>query len=94
MKSADTIIRTLILSEKSTRGIEQANQYCFKVDSSASKRAIGQAVAELFKVRVVRVNTLLRKGKRKRERTQKYGWRSGYKKAIVTLQAGDKIEVV
>ncbi len=94
MKAADTIIRTLILSEKSTRGIEQANQYCFKVDPAANKREIGKAVEELFKVRVVKVNTLHRRGKRKRQRTQKYGWTVGYKKAIVTLRSGDKIEMV
>lgn len=94
MKLAETIIRTFILSEKSTREIEKSNQYCFKVDFSAAKREIKKAVEELFKVRVVKVNTLHRKGKRKRERTRKYGWRSGYKKAIVTLQEGDKIELV
>ena len=94
MKAADTIIRTVILSEKSTRGMEQANQYCFKVDPEANKREIGKAVEELFKVRVVKINTLHRKGKQKRQRTQKYGWTTGYKKAIVTLRAGDKIEMV
>jgi len=94
MKFAETIIRTIILSEKSTREIEKTNQYCFKVDLSAAKREIKKAVEEIFKVRVVKVNTLHRKGKRKRERTRKYGWRAGYKKAIVTLQEGDKIELV
>jgi large subunit ribosomal protein L23 len=94
MPAPETIIRALILSEKSTRGMERANQYCFKVDPAANKRQIGQAVAALFKVQVVKVNTLHRQGKRKRLRTQKYGWSTGYKKAIVTLKAGDKIELV
>ena len=94
MKASDTIIRTFILSEKSTRGMEAANQYGFKVDPAANKREIKQAVEELFKVRVLKVNSLHRKGKQKRQRTQKYGWTTGYKKAIVTLQAGDKIELV
>ncbi|MBU4199145.1 MAG: 50S ribosomal protein L23 [Verrucomicrobia bacterium] len=94
MKPAETIIRTFILSEKSTRGIETANQYGFKVDPAANKREIKKAVEELFKVHVVKVNTLHRKGKQKRQRTQKYGWTTGYKKAIVTLQAGNKIELV
>lgn len=94
MKASDIIIRTFILSEKSTRGIEGAGQYCFKVDPAANKRDIARAVEELFKVNVVKVNTLNRKGKRKRQRTQKYGWTTGYKKAIVTLKAGDKIELV
>ncbi len=94
MKAADVIIRTVILSEKSTRGMEQANQYCFKVDPGANKRDIRRGVEELFKVKVVKVNTLRRKGKRKRQRTQKYGRTTGYKKAIVTLRPGDKIEMV
>jgi large subunit ribosomal protein L23 len=94
MKSADTIIHTIILSEKSTRGIEKANQYCFKVDTDANKRQIGKAIEELFKVNVIKVNTLHRKGKQKRQRSQKYGWTTGYKKAIVTLKAGEKIELV
>lgn len=94
MKPAETIIRRLILSEKSNRGMESLNQYCFQVDPAANKRQIGQAVAELFKVRVARVNTLVRKGKRKRQRTRRFGRTTGFKKAIVTLQAGDKIELV
>lgn len=94
MNLNETIIRTIILSEKSTRGIEKDNQYCFKVDLAATKREIKKAVEDLFKVRVVKVNTLHRKGKRKRERTRKYGWSAGYKKATVALKEGDKIELV
>ncbi len=94
MKASDIIIRTFILSEKSSRGIEQANQYCFKVESTANKQDIARAIEELFKVKVIKVNTLHRKGKQKRQRSQKYGRTTGYKKAIVTLKAGDKIELV
>ncbi len=94
MKAAETIVSSILLSEKSTRGIEQANQYCFKVHPTANKREIKKAVEELFKVSVLKVNTMHRKGKRRRERTQKFGWRSGYKRALVTLAAGHKIELV
>ena len=94
MKSAYTIIKTLILSEKISREMEKANRYCFKVEPSANKLEIKQAVEQLFKVHVVKVNTMRRKGKLKRERAARYGRTSFHKRALVTLKAGDKIEVV
>ncbi len=94
MKSAYTIIKTLILSEKISREMEKAGRYCFKVDSSANKLEIKQAVEQLFNVHVVKVNTMHRKGKLKRERTARYGRSAGHKRALVTLKAGEKIEVV
>ena len=94
MKSAYTIVKTLILSEKISRDMEKANRYCFKVEPSANKLEIKQAVEQLFKVHVVKVNTMRRKGKLKRERTARYGRTSSHKRAIVTLKAGDKIEIV
>ena len=94
MKAPESIVRRLLLSEKSTQAMERANQYSFEVDPAANKREIARAVEVLFKVRVVRVNTLHRIGKRKRQRTQHYGWSSGYKRAMVKLAAGEKIELV
>lgn len=94
MKAAHDIVRHLILSEKVSKGMERLNRYCFKVDPAANKLEIKRAVEELFKVGVVRVNTLHRRGKLKRERTWKYGLTTGAKRAYVTLKAGDKIEVV
>ena len=94
MKSAYTIVKTLILSEKISREMEKNNRYCFKVEPAANKLEIKQAVEQLFKVHVVKVNTMRRKGKLKRERAARYGRTSGHKRAIVTLKAGDKIEIV
>lgn len=94
MKSPYAIIETLKLSEKGSRETEKHNCYCLKVDRSANKQEIKQAVAAVFKVHVVKVNTMNCRGKRKRERTMKYGRTSSYKKAMVTLQQGEKIEIV
>lgn len=94
MKSAYTIIDSLVLSEKSSRGMEHHAQYTFRVNLAANKLEIKKAVEELFHVHVTKVNTLHRKGKRKRERTMTYGQTSSAKRAIVTLRAGEKIEVV
>ncbi|MBI2438340.1 MAG: 50S ribosomal protein L23 [Lentisphaerae bacterium] len=94
MKSPYTIVKTLILSEKISRGIEKANRYCFKVAPEANKREIKRAVEQLFKVHVVQVNTMRRKGKLRRERTAGYGRTAFHKRALVTLKEGDKIEIV
>lgn len=94
MKSAYTIIESLVLTEKSSRGMEHHNQYLFRVNRTANKLEIKKAVEELFRVHVIKVNTLNRKGKRKRERTMKFGYTTAVKRAIVTLKPGEKIEVV
>ena len=94
MKSPYTIVKTLILSEKISREMEKAGSYCFKVEPSANKLEIKKAVEQLFKVHVVKVNTMRRKGKLKRERAARYGRTSFQKRAIVKLKAGDKIEIV
>ena len=60
-------------------------------DRLATKPEIRQAVQELFKVKVVRVNTLNVRGKDRRKRTAQAGRASNWKKAIVTLKEGDKI---
>jgi len=60
-------------------------------DRLATKPQIRQAVQELFKVKVVRVNTLNVRGKDRRQRTAQAGTTSAWKKAIVTLKEGDKI---
>lgn len=93
MKSPYGIVKTLALSEKVSKGIETNNRYCVQVDRSANKLEIRKAVEELFKVHVVKVNTLNRRGKRKRERTRTYGRTSASKRAIVTLKEGDKIDI-
>src|SRR3954464_14061346 len=86
----DTILAPVI-TEKATLLSEQ-NKVVFRVDYTASKDEIAAAVEALFKVNVVKVNTLNVKGKTKRFRGI-MGRRSDVKKAIVTLQEGQSIDV-
>jgi large subunit ribosomal protein L23 len=89
--NAFEIIKTVRLTEKGTRQSEKYNQYTIVADRLATKPEIRQAVQELFKVKVVRVNTLNVRGKARRKRTAQAGRASNWKKAIVTLKEGDKI---
>ncbi len=92
-KTSHSIVKTLVLSEKVSKGIETLNRYCVKVDPAANKMEIKKAVEELFKVNVVKINTLNRKGKLKRERTRSFGRTAASKRAMVTLNAGDSIDI-
>ena len=85
------IVKTVRLTEKGTRQGENLNQYTVVADPRANKLQIRQAVQELFKVKVVRVNTLNVRGKLRRQRTASEGRTANWKKAIVTLKKGDKI---
>ncbi|HEY1661459.1 MAG TPA: 50S ribosomal protein L23 [Verrucomicrobiae bacterium] len=85
------VIKTVRLTEKGTRQGEKYNQYTIVADPRANKTQIRQAVQELFKVKVTRVNTLNVRGKARRQRTSQAGRASNWKKAIVTLKEGDKI---
>ena len=85
------IIKTVRLTEKGTRQGENYNQYTVVADRRATKTQIRQAVQELFKVKVTRVNTLNVHGKFRRQRTKQAGQSPDWKKAIVTLKEGDKI---
>jgi large subunit ribosomal protein L23 len=87
------IIQTVHLTEKSSILSETGNQYVFRVRPDANKVQIRQAIEKLFKKKVVRVNTSNVGGKLKRGRTQHPGRTSDWKKAIVTLAPGDKIEL-
>jgi large subunit ribosomal protein L23 len=89
--NAFQIIKTARLTEKGTRQGEKYNQYTVVADRRANKFQIKQAVQELFKVKVLRVNTLNVRGKLRRQRTIQVGRSSNWKKAIVTLKDGDKI---
>ena len=91
MKSPrDVIIRPMV-SEKSYSGLE-ANKYTFLVHHDASKTEIKEAIQKIWNVHVLSVNTLTRKGKVKRQRFVE-GKRPDQKRAIVTLAAGDQIEI-
>lgn len=88
----DVIIRPVV-SEKSYGLLEQ-NVYTFVVAPDASKPQIRDAVEAIFDVSVLKVNTMNRKGKRKRDRrTGGWGQRSGQKRALVTLVEGDSIDL-
>ena len=85
------IIKTVRVTEKGTNQAAKYNQYTVVADRRANKIQIRQAVQELFKVKVLRVNTLNVRGKARRQRTAQAGRAPGWKKAIVTLKKGDKI---
>ncbi len=86
----DTIIAPVI-TEKATL-LTELNKVVFRVADDATKDEIAAAVEELFKVKVIKVNTLVTKGKTKRFRGI-LGRRSDVKKAIVTLQEGHTIDI-
>ena len=88
-----TIIRKLLVTEKGTRLKESANQYLFEVDRDANKLEIKDAVQKQFKVKVQSVRTMTRKGKAKRLRTMSYGKTPDWKRAVVTLEAGQSIDL-
>ena len=89
--NAFEIVKTVRLTEKGTRQGDKYNQYTIVADPRANKTQIKQAVQELFKVKVTRVNTLNVRGKLRRQRTIQAGRAPNWKKAIVTLKQGDKI---
>ena len=86
----DTIISPRI-TEKATSLSEQ-NKIVFKVHGGASKKSIKKSVEKIFKVNVIKVNTINLKGKTKSVRGKKVN-KSGYKKAIVTLKKGQSIDL-
>lgn len=91
MKSPrDVIIRPMV-SEKSYAGLEQ-NRYTFLVAPDSNKTEIKEAVQKIWSVRVLRVNTMNRKGKMKRFRYTR-GKRPDQKMAVVTLAEGESIEI-
>ncbi len=93
MKDAHDIVQRILLTEKGTRLAEEGNKYLFKVMSRANKHEIKRAVEQLFGVHVIKVNTMNRTGKRKRERTIQFGKTSSWKRAVVTLKEGETIEL-
>ncbi len=93
MTDPRSVIIAPVVSEKSYALMEEG-AYTFKVLPSATKPQIRDAVQEVFGVRVAKVNTLNRQGKRKRNRrTFTYGKRPDTKRAIVTLAEGESIDL-
>jgi large subunit ribosomal protein L23 len=91
---ADSVLKLVRLTEKSNKQSAELGQYTFEVFPSATKYTVAEAVEKAFKVTVTRVNIQNYRGKNKRSRTGRPSTTSDFKKAIVTLKAGDKIELV
>jgi large subunit ribosomal protein L23 len=91
---ASEIVIRPVISEKSIDET-QRGKYTFRVHAEANKLQVKEAVEELFKVEVVTVNVSTTKPKEKsrnRRRGRQVGWTSPWKKAVVTLASGQKIE--
>ena len=85
------VVRRPLVTERTMGTLERSNTYVFEVHPSANKVQIRTAVEKLFKVKVLSVNTVHMKGKKKRlGRTE--GTRPDWKKAIVTLAPGEKLK--
>jgi len=87
-------IQTILLTEKATLLSEKLNKYVFRVSPAANKLQIKRAIEVIFKKKVTDVNTANFAGKKKRERKADFGRRPHWKKAIVTLKAGEKLDIV
>ena len=94
MKDPQTVIKTLRLSEKATLLGETNNEYVFVVDPKANKLEIKQAVERHFGKTVTGVRTANFAGKARRERRADYGRTNHWKKAIVRLKDGERIDLV
>jgi large subunit ribosomal protein L23 len=93
MRQPTEVIFRPRISEKGTRLASAHNQYLFDVAPDATKLEIRQAITALFGKKVVRVNTMRRKGKARRSRRGEPGRTNHSKRAIVTLAEGQKIEI-
>ena len=91
MKEMQKIVWRPLITEKSTQQKEVSRQYAFEVDRRANKIEIQSAIEHLFKVKVLQVRTCNVLGKIKRL-GRKFGKRPDWKKAIVTLKEGDRID--
>ncbi|KUG22759.1 lsu ribosomal protein l23p (l23ae) [hydrocarbon metagenome] len=86
------VIKKILITEKSTIARDESNKYFFEVDRKANKVEISKAVEKLFKVTVADVRVINILGKKKRV-GRTVGQKRSWKKAIVTLAAGNRIEV-
>jgi large subunit ribosomal protein L23 len=90
------IIKTPIITEESQIQSVKGNQYTFKVNPNANKHQIREAIESIFpNVKVVRVNTMNYEGKMRRQFVSRTaGRRASWKKAIITLREGDRIDLI
>ncbi len=93
MRTSYEVLKGPLLTEKGTIIKEQDNKVLFRVVKEANKIEIKKAVEEIFKVKVDRVTTMIVKGKKKRM-GRNVGKRPDWKKAIVTLKEGEKLDII
>ncbi|MDI6774679.1 MAG: 50S ribosomal protein L23 [Verrucomicrobiota bacterium] len=93
MKELSTVIRRIQVTEKGSGLTKKQSKYFFRVHPAANKIEIARAVEKMFKVAVVKVNTMNYLGKEKRSRKMARGKKSDWKRAVVTLKPGDKIDL-
>jgi large subunit ribosomal protein L23 len=86
------VIKRPLVSEKTVHLQNKLNQYTFEVHQDANRIQVREAVETLFKVKVLKVNTVTCRGTQRRIRTRLPGFSAATKKAIVTLADGQKIE--
>ncbi|MBP9012882.1 MAG: 50S ribosomal protein L23 [Smithella sp.] len=91
MMEINKVVKRLLVTEKSTIGRDESNKYFFEVDRKANKLEIKSAVEKLFKVKVLDVRVMHVLGKKKRM-GRTIGQKSSWKKAVVTLAEGNRIE--
>jgi large subunit ribosomal protein L23 len=91
MKDIRDVIIKPVISEKSYSLVEQ-NRYTFVVNLKSNKTEIKKAIEEIYNVKVLSVNTL-KMPKKPRRLGKSIGYKSGYRKAIVTLREGDSIKI-
>lgn len=93
MNLAHSILKSMFLTEKAAALSANLNKYTFEVDSAATKAAVANAVAKTFNVKVAGVNIINVKPRPKRNLRGRPGYSSPFKKAVVTLREGEKIEM-
>ncbi|MBX9743185.1 MAG: 50S ribosomal protein L23 [Chthoniobacterales bacterium] len=93
MKEIFYLVQKVHISEKASLLGEKQNQYVFRVHPEANKIELKNAIERLFKKHVLAIRTMQYAGKKKRERRADFGRRAHWKKAIISLAPGDKIDL-
>lgn len=96
MMIPNNILREFRVTEKASNLAANLNQYTFEIDPRANRTEVARAVEEVFNVTVTKVNIVIRRPKVKADRARRgrTGTKGGHKKAIVSLKAGDAIELI
>ena len=94
MKHENAVLKAVMQTEKGAALQEKQNRYMVRVDRAATKPEIKKAVEDFFNVTVLSVNTQNRIGKKRMLRTRRVVQAPDWKRAIVTLKAGDKIDLL